>query len=108
MKGFCRTRLTVFRLVFAVLFAIFAAAAPAEQVKDLPKPTDYISDFAHVLSPEAIARLDSLCAQLDHSQANSQVAVVTIRTLDGEESAEFANELEDKWKIGSKGSDRGV
>jgi uncharacterized protein len=108
MKGFCRTRLTVFRLVLAVLFAILPAAAPAEQVKDLPKPTDYISDFAHVLSPEAIARLDSLCAQLDHSQTNAQVAVVTVRTLDGEDSAEFANELEDKWKIGRKGSDRGV
>ena len=61
-----------------------------------------------MLSPEAIARLDRLCAQLDHSQANAQVAVVTIRTLDGADPAEFANALEDKWKMGRKGSDRGV
>ena len=68
-----------------------AAAALAERVEDLPKPTDYVSDFAHVLSPEAIARLDSLCAQLDHSQANAQIAVVTIHTLDGDDAADFAN-----------------
>jgi len=80
----------------------------AERVEDLPKPTDYVSDFAHVLSPEAIARLDRLCAQLDHSQANAQVTVVTIRTLDGVDPADFANALEDKWKMGRKGSDRGV
>ena len=77
-------------------------------MKDLPKPTDYVSDFAHVLSPEAIARLDSICAQLDHSQANAQVAVVTVHTLDGDDAADYANQLEDKWKMGRKGSDRGV
>ena len=74
----------------------------------LPKPTDYVSDYAHVLSPEAIARLDSLCAQLDHSQANSQIAVVTVQTLNGDDAADYANQLEDKWKMGKKGSDKGA
>jgi len=108
MKGFCRVQSTVFRLFLAVLVGISACTAVAERVEDLPQPTDYVSDFAHVLSPQAIARIDSLCEQLDHSQANAQVAVVTVKTLDGVDSAEFANALEDKWKIGRKGSDRGV
>jgi uncharacterized protein len=108
MKGFCRVQSTVFRLFLAVLVGISTCAALAERVEDLPKPTDYVSDLAHVLSPEAVARLDRLCGQLDHSQANAQVAVVTVRSLDGMDSAEFANALEDKWKIGKKGSDRGV
>ena len=113
MKGFRRIHSTLFRLLLAA-FVFFSASAllvqrgSAERVEDLPKPTDYVSDFAHVLSPEAVARLDRLCAQLDHSQANAQVAVVTIRTLDGADPAEFANALEDKWKIVRKGSDRGV
>ncbi len=83
-------------------------AALAERVQDLPKPTDYVSDYAHVLSPEAIARLDSLCAQLDHSQANAQIAIVTVHNLDGDDAADYANQLEDKWKMGRKGSDRGA
>jgi uncharacterized protein len=113
MKGFRRVHSTLFRLLLAVSVFISASAllvqrGSAERVEDLPKPTDYVSDFAHVLSPEAVARLDRICAQLDHSQANAQVAVVTIRTLDGADPAEFANALEDKWKMGRKGSDRGV
>jgi uncharacterized protein len=61
-----------------------------------------------VLSPQAIARLDSICGQLDHSQANSQIAIVTIHSLDGDDAADYANQLEDKWKMGRKGSDRGL
>jgi uncharacterized protein len=108
MTGLRRAYSTVFGLLLAAFLAVFAINAAAERVEDLPKPTDYVSDLAHVLSPEAVARLDSLCGQLDHSKANAQVAVVTVRTLDGVDAAEYANALEDKWKIGRKGSDRGA
>src|ERR1035438_10499261 len=108
MKGFRRIHSTVSRLLLAASLAVGSTALFAQRVEDLPKPTDYVSDYAHVLSPEAIARLDRICGQLDHSQANAQVAVVTIHTLDGADPAEFANQLEDKWKMGRKGSDRGV
>jgi uncharacterized protein len=90
------------------VFAVAGQTALAERVADLPQPTDYVSDFAHVLSPQAIARLDSLCSQLDHSQTNAKVAVVTVRTLDGADPAEYATALEDKWKMGKKGVDRNV
>ena len=108
MKGFRCAHWTVFRLLLAALVAVSASAVLAERVEDLPKPTGYISDYANVLSPEAIARLERLCGQLDHSQANAQIAVVTIHSLDGADAAEYANALEDKWKMGRKGSDRGA
>jgi len=108
MEGYHRTYTTVVRLLLAGLLGLTLTAARAERVQDLPKPTDYVSDFAHVLSPEAVARLDSICSQLDHSKANAQIAVVTVRSLDGEDAADYANELEDKWKMGRKGSDRGL
>jgi uncharacterized protein len=108
MEGFRRVHSTVFRLLLAASVCISSVAALAERVEDLPQPTDYVSDYAHVLSPEAIARIDHICGQLDHSQANAQIAVVTIHTLDGADAADYANQLEDKWKMGRKGSDRGV
>ena len=77
-------------------------------MNSLPKPTDHVNDHAHVLSPEGAARLDRICMELNHSQANAQVAIVTIHTLDRDDAANYASQLEDKWKIGRKGSDRGV
>ncbi len=95
-------------LIFAALILLSLPNLLAEQVSQLPKPADYVNDFAHVLSPDAAAKLSRICSELDHSQANAQVAVVTVRNLDGQDAADWANELEDKWHMGKKGSDRGV
>jgi uncharacterized protein len=108
MKGIRRAFSIVFRLLFAVSLVLPATCLLAQRVEDLPKPTDYVSDLAHVLSPEAIAGIDQIAAQLDHSQANSQISVVTVQTTDGEDAAEYCDQLETKWKMGRKGSDKGV
>ena len=90
-----------------LLWMCFAAvyAARAEAVKDLPRPTDYVSDFANVLSPQIKQQVNLLCGQVDH-QAHAQIAVVTIKSLDGVPISDFAVQLWDAWKIGQK--DRGV
>ena len=108
MECFHRTGSMMRRLMLAVLVLLSMRVGLAESVSSLPKPNDYVNDFARVLSPDTVAKLDRICAELDHSQANAQVAVVTVRNLDGEDAADWANELEDKWKMGKKGSDRGV
>lgn len=108
MKGFRPVCWTVFPGLVAVLFALLPLGAAAEAVKDLPKPTDYVSDYAHVLSPGAIARIDAIAAQLDHTKANAQIAVVTVNSLDGEDPAEYGTDLYHQMGIGKKGQDRGV
>ncbi len=91
-----------------MLFVLACAGfSPAERVQDLPQPTNYVSDFAGVLSPETQTSLNALCAQVDR-QAHAQIAVVTIKSLDGEPIENFATALEDKWKVGRKGTDRGL
>jgi uncharacterized protein len=108
MTGSRRSQSKVFWLLLAAFLPFFTLASYAESVDSLPKPTDYVSDYAHVLSAETIAQLDSICSQLDHSAAASQIAIVTIRNLNGDDAANYANQLEDKWKMGKKGSDKGA
>lgn len=94
-------------LAIFVLFFAGVSFVPAEQVQDLPAPTNYVSDFANVLSPQTAASLNGLCLQVDR-QAHAQIAVVTVKSLDGEPIENFATALEDKWKVGKKGTDRGI
>jgi uncharacterized protein len=108
MKGIRPAYSKVFRLLLAVSLVFSAAGLTAQRVDDLPKPTDYVSDFAHVLPPEAIDRIDRICAQLDHSQANAQVSVVTVQTTGGDDAFDYATRLYSKLGIGKKGIDRGV
>ncbi len=85
-----------------------AGMARAEKVSDLPAPTGYVNDFAGVLAPGTIASVNALCSRVDRL-ARAQIAVVTIKTLDDDQSIEeFATQLEEKWKVGPKGTDRGV
>jgi uncharacterized protein len=94
----------------AVVLLIFAPSVvlTAESVSSLPAPTGYVSDFAGVLSPSTKAGVENLCFQVDR-QAHAQIAVVTIKTLDNDQPIdEFAVALEEKWKVGAKGTDRGV
>ncbi len=81
--------------------------AGAQAVRDLPRPTDYVSDNAHVLSAETTDHINRLCGALDR-QAHAQMAVVTVKDTGGEPIADYAVELEDAWKVGAKGTDRGV
>jgi uncharacterized protein len=94
----------------AVLILLLAPSVTltAESVSTLPAPTGYVNDFAGVLSPATKQSVESLCTQVDR-QAHAQIAVVTVKTMDGDQSIEeFATALEDKWKVGAKGTDRGV
>jgi len=102
--------MTFFSRWLAVVFLIFAPSVvlTAESVDKLPAPTGYVNDFAGVLSPATKSNLENLCTQVDR-QAHAQIAVVTIKTLDNDQPIEeFATALEDKWKVGAKGTDRGV
>jgi len=102
MKHFARW------LAVVVLLLVPAASAPAESVSTLPAPTGYVNDFAGVLSPSTRQSVEDLCTAVDR-QAHAQIAVVTVKTIDGDQSIEeFATALEDKWKVGAKGTDRGV
>lgn len=106
MKGLRSVLLAVARLLPAALCFCFAFPVLAQSVSSLPQPTDYVSDFAQVLSPEAVAQLDSICGQLDHSKANAQIAIVTVHSLNGDDAADYANQLEDHWKMGNKAENR--
>ncbi len=95
-------------LLVVVLLLIPVGQLHAEKVADLPRPTGYVSDFAGVLSPATKLNLEDLCTQVDR-QAHAQIAVVTIKTLDDDQPVnDFATALEEKWKVGAKGTDRGV
>ena len=93
-----------------VLLALFPWAmvsnAHAESVNDL-KPTGYVNDFAGVLSPDTRSHLEQLCTEVDQ-QAHAQIAVVTIKTTGDDTIDDFAVRLEEKWKVGQKGTDRGL
>ncbi len=83
-----------------------AASVSAEPIASL-HPTNYVNDFAGVLDAATQARLNDLCQQVDQ-KAHAQIAVVTVKSTDGQDVVSYAVALYQKWGIGAKGKDRGV
>jgi uncharacterized protein len=93
-------------LILLFLTVIPAAPARAQQWQKL-NVQGYVNDFAGVLAPETAQRLTALCTEVDQ-KAKAQIAVVTIKSLEGDALEDFANHLFQKWGVGYKGTDRGV
>jgi uncharacterized protein len=95
------------RLLVCLLLLLPGGSLVAEKVAHLPLPTAYVNDFAQVLTPDAHRNIEDLCTKV-HQQAQAELVVVTVKTLDGLSIEEFTSALEEKWKIGKKGDDRGA
>lgn len=92
----------------AAILWIVLAAVPffGEPIASL-HPTNYVNDFAGVLDASTQSSLNSLCQQVDE-KAHAQIAVVTVKSVDGQDVVTYAVALYQKWGIGAKGKDRGV
>jgi uncharacterized protein len=95
-----------FLLRIALLLMTAALCAPAEPIASL-HATNYVNDFAGVLDASTVTQLNALCQQVDE-KAKAQIAVVTVKSLDGQEAFDYGVALYQAWGIGKKGSDRGV
>ena len=101
--------LKVLPVVFMVLLLVSAVSSlgdPDALLRTLT-PRGYVSDFAGVFATNDLAMLNGFLKQLE-DQTTAEIAVVTVKTLDGGEISDFANRLFKKWGIGQKKKDNGV
>ena len=98
-------RKTIFALllVFASVFTLSAQdCIPAPQ-----SPPKLVNDFAEVLSPGFESQLERYLIGFNDT-TSTQIALVTIKDLCGEEPSFFAFDLGEKWGVGDKSFDNGI
>jgi uncharacterized protein len=81
--------------------------AIAQNFPPKPNPPKLVNDLADVLSPDEEARLERKLVAYDDSTSN-QVAILTIKTLDGYPIEEYALKIFRDWQIGNKNTNNGV
>jgi len=97
-------------LASAFTFAIFAISTHAQSVDQVAaqaKTTGYVTDLAGVLSHEGRDHLTELCTEVAQ-KTQSEIAVVTIKSLGGRPIEEYSLDLADRLGLGPKGKGRGV
>jgi uncharacterized protein len=92
-------------IAIAVLAAAFAGAALADPV--FPPLTGRVVDDAGLLTPEDRAALDTELASLE-ATSTDQLAVVTLKSLQGYPIEDYGYQLGRAWHIGQQGKNNGI
>ena len=95
------------RLLLIFFLFVGTQAVWSQDLLPKPNPARLVNDAADVLSPEQEAILEQRLVALDDSTSN-QIAVVTIKSLNGYDVADYANKLFRAWGIGGSKHNNGV
>jgi uncharacterized protein len=101
-------RSSYFSRIAVLLCAAFLGAvlARAEDIKSI-HPRGYVTDLAGVINAEKKASLEALCTELEQ-KTGAQLAIVTVRSLEGESVETYAVDLFKQLGVGNKKDNRGV
>lgn len=99
----------LYSLPLAVLL-LTASASRAETPASIPNPRahhSWVTDNAKILTPAEIRQLDQILTPLE-KKTTAEVAVVTVKNMNGDNVDNFANKLFKRWGIGKQGKNNGV
>jgi uncharacterized protein len=94
------------RTIARSLFLAALAALPLAAL-DVPALKGRVNDYANMLKPVTVATLEAKLADFEKAES-TQIAVLTVASLEGEDIEGFSMRVAEKWRIGQKKLDNGV
>jgi uncharacterized protein len=91
--------------VLALCFSVLTWAAFAQDFPE--KPSTLVNDYTNTLSPDQISNLEQKLVAIDDS-SSTQIAVVIIKSLGGNDISEYAARLGQKWGVGREKKNNGI
>ncbi|MBE9467424.1 MAG: TPM domain-containing protein [Bacteroidetes bacterium] len=79
----------------------------AQNIPDKPNPPRLVNDFAEILTVREKQALENKLVTFSN-ETSTQIAIVTVKSLNGYDKASFSFQLGEKWGVGQKGSDNGI
>jgi uncharacterized protein len=98
----------IWRLAWCIAGLVLAVSAVtrAEDIKQI-RPAGYVTDLAGILKPDTKTKLEGLGTELEQ-KTGAQMAIVTVKSLNGEDVQRYANDLFKQLGVGKKKEDNGV
>ncbi|MGL1893573.1 MAG: TPM domain-containing protein [Spirochaetaceae bacterium] len=90
-----------------ILFLLVALFSTTLSSLEVPKLKGRVNDYANILTSSEEQKLESEIKKLE-SGSSSQIAILTITSLDGDNLEDFSIRTVEEWKLGKKVNDNGV
>ena len=91
-------------LLFNLLFADYLFS---QDIPDRPVPPRLVNDFAGILSEREVSALEGKLVSFNDS-TSTQIAIVTVPSLNGYDVIDYAQRLGEKWGIGQRELNNGI
>ncbi len=97
------------RNLFITLFAAFllASTVMSQDIPARPNPPRLVNDLAGVMSASQVQYLESKLRHF-HDTTSNQIVVLTVKSLNGYDKADFAFRVGEQWGVGQKKFDNGI
>src|SRR5216110_3178189 len=69
----------------------------------LPPPRGYVNDFAGVLAPASVSRIEAVIAEV-RAKSRGEIAVVTLADIGDRAASDVALQIGRQWGVGAKGA----
>lgn len=92
------------KFLLAIALLLLPALGLAAEV---PQLRSYVNDYAHLLSPDATARLEQELTSFESSDS-TQIVVLTVPSLEGQPLEDYSIKVVEQWQVGQKGKDNGA
>ncbi|MFT3737715.1 MAG: TPM domain-containing protein [Breznakibacter sp.] len=93
--------------ILFLLAILFSFNLQGQNIPDKPTPPKLVNDFAGMFDPAFVQNLENTLVTFA-KETSTQVAVITVQSLDGTDAGDYAFKLGEKWGIGQKGKNNGI
>ena len=97
------------RILFLLTFLVLSGTLNifSQNIPYRPVPQRLVNDFAGMLDPREVSSLEMKLVAFNDS-TSTQIAIVTVSSLEGYDIADYAQRLGEKWGVGQKGKNNGI
>ncbi|MBK7869667.1 MAG: TPM domain-containing protein [Saprospiraceae bacterium] len=95
------------RYILAGMLLLLTLPIAAKEIPPKPNPPRLVNDFARMLSASEVDALERKLVAYNDS-TSTQIAIVTERTLEGDDDFDYALRIYNTWNIGQQDKNNGV
>jgi uncharacterized protein len=101
------TKMSLLYIFLFLILILFVHITYGQGIPERPSPPHLVNDLAGLLKPDERNTLERKLVSFDDS-TSTQIAVVIVDSLYGQDISSLAYEIGQKWGVGQKGFDNGV
>ena len=95
------------KLIILFIFSLISVSGYSQKFPEPMQPKRLVNDYTELFNKKEISSLEEKLSHFNKT-SSTQIAVVTVSSLDGYDINDYAARLAEKWGIGQKGKDNGI